>query len=416
MHTWSVAELGAALQRLVQGAYPAELWVQGELRNLRPSEREGKRNLFFDLVEPGAGLHGRSAATLRVTLWDEQRRSVNATLRAGGPVVKMDEGVEVRIRGRLQWSPRQGDLRFFMQAIDPVFTLGRLSEDRERLLADLAAKGLLRANGAQPMPALPLRVGLVTARGSAAEADVLRELEVSRLAFHVVAVDSLVQGPNAPAALVRGLRATTAANVDVIVVARGGGSRTDLACFDHPELARAIATCPVPVVTGVGHEIDRSVADEVAHTAAKTPTAAAAAVVALVRTSCDRLDRRWEDATSALGRHLEGERRVLDLAAERAARRTAGSLERAALRASERERTLVARAPAVVRRRRERLDDLDRHLRAVDPVRLLARGWSITRTADGRTVRRRADAGPGDLLVTSIADGELTSRVETVDG
>jgi exodeoxyribonuclease VII large subunit len=414
--TWSVTELGAELQRLLQAAYPAEIWVRGELRNLRPSARGGTRNLFFDLVEPGAGLHGKPAAALRVVLWDEQRRSVNATLTADGPAVKMDEGVEVRIRGRLQWWGRQGDLRFQMQAIDPVYTLGRLTADRERLLADLDARGLLRANAGRPMPPVPLRVGLVTARDSAAEADVLHELGTSGIGFHVLAADSLVQGPSAPAALVRALAAVSQRAVQVVVVARGGGSRTDLACFDHPDVARAIATCPVPVITGIGHEIDRSVADEVAHTAAKTPTAAAASLVARVREVHDQLDGRWAAVAGAVVHHLAAERRTIDVAAERAARRVASSLDRARERCRDRERTLTSVATSGLGRRAERLDQLERHLRALDPDRLLARGWSITRTADGRTVRSLADVGDGDLLRTTVADGELLSRAVPTSG
>src|SRR5690606_30731872 len=136
---------------------------------------------------------------------------------------------------------------------------------RAELLARLRAEGLLDRQAALALPPVPLRVGLVTSRGSAAEADFLDELARSGFAFHVIAVDVRVQGTGAPRAIARGIASAAARACDVLAVVRGGGARTDLAAFDQEVVARTIAACPTPVLTGVGHEIDRSVADEVAH-------------------------------------------------------------------------------------------------------------------------------------------------------
>ncbi len=432
--TWSVSELGSEVQRVVRAAFRSEIWVKGELRNLRSTERNGKRHLYFHLVQPGGGLHGRPDAAVGVVLWDEQRRQVNAALTAGGPVVKMDEGVEIRIRARVEWWRRSGDLRLVMQAIDPAFTIGRLAEDRERLLRELSASGLLRANAARAVPQLPLRVGLVTAEGSAAETDVFHELEASGFGFTVLAADAPVQGPLAPAAIARGIALLAARAVDVVVVARGGGARTDLAAFDHPLVARAIARCPVPVFCGIGHEIDRSVADEVAHTSAKTPTAAAAAVVELVRAACNRLDAQWSLVAQRIDEQLVRSTRQLDMVAERAAARVRSSLDRAASRCavleqrafaiadgrlraeSARLAAASARLPQLARGGLDRADDRLRHLQrtssALDPSRLLARGWSITRDGQGELVRSVTCLEPGDVLFTTLAGGTVESRVE----
>lgn len=434
---WSVAELGAELHRLVRGNFPAEVWVHGELRNLRTRERGNGRNLFFDLVEPGAGLHRKPDAAFRVVLWDDQRRDVNATLRAAGPTVKMDEGVELKIRAKVEWWRRTGDLRLVMQGIDPVFTLGRLAADRERLLRELDAAGLLHANRSRAMPVLPLRIGLVTAQGSAAEIDVLHELEASGLAFEVCAVDSPVQGPYAPPRVVLALATLATRAVDVILLVRGGGARTDLAAFDHPAIAHAIARSPVPVLTGVGHEIDRSVADEVAHTSAKTPTAAAACVVARARDAQASLDRRWALASAAALDHLAGSQRRLATVAERAATRSLASLQRAASRCGDHERRVTAAAERLLRQETRRLDRLaarvptlaagqleragerlahtERQVHALDPARLVARGWSITRDADGRVVRRATAVARGDHLTTTLAGGRVVSRAESIE-
>ena len=169
--TWSVPELGEAIGLRVRTAFPDELWVRGVIRNLNPSRRGG--TVWFDLVEPAAdGDLGRPpVATLSVVLFDTARRRVNARLTDAGGRVRMTDGTEVRVRARVTWYDRGGRLQLQMSDIDPAFTLGRLAADRDRLLRLLDGEGLLTRQAALPRPVLPLRLGLVTSRGSAAEHD-----------------------------------------------------------------------------------------------------------------------------------------------------------------------------------------------------------------------------------------------------
>ena len=160
------------------------------------------------------------------------------------------------------------------------------------MLRQLEAEGLLRANAVHELPEVPLRIGLVTSAASAAYHDFLDELDASGFAFRVGVCDVRVQGANAPRRVVWALRrlARIASAFDAVVLVRGGGSRADLAPFDSDDVARAIAAMPLPVLTGIGHEIDRSVADEVAHTASKTPTASAQVLIERVMEFVYRLD------------------------------------------------------------------------------------------------------------------------------
>ena len=166
-----------------------------------------------------------------------------------------------------------------MDQIDPSFTLGQLAVERERLLKQLFDEGLLEKNGLLQVPYVPLRVGLVTSIGSAAHADFITEISNSGFGFTVLEYDSRVQGENAAAEIVLGLEVLSSHNPDVIVLIRGGGSTADLSIFDSEIVARTIAELNLPVFTGIGHEIDRSVADEVAHSSFKTPTSCANALV-----------------------------------------------------------------------------------------------------------------------------------------
>ena len=233
-------------------------------------------------------------------------------------------------------------------------------------------------------------VGLVTSVGSAAHADFCTELERSGVGFTILERDARVQGEGSALDVAEGLRVVATHRPDVIALVRGGGSAADLATFDAEVVARTIAALDIPVFTGIGHEIDRSVADEVAHTAFKTPTACAAAIVASAREVLDDL--------LAL-------RTAIVVQAQRALTSASGRQDDLAVR-------LRRSAGAVLSRQDERLAALTDRLRALDPVAILARGWSITRTADGDLLRSATDVRSGDALETRLADGTVTSTVD----
>jgi exodeoxyribonuclease VII large subunit len=243
-----------------------------------------------------------------------------------------------------------------------------------------------------------------------------------------------VQGEGAESGIADGIERLGRHPLDVIVVIRGGGSRTDLATFDAEPVARAIAGAPVPVLTGLGHEIDRSVADEVAHTALKTPTACAVALVQRVEAYRSEVEARWSAIAIRAAAVLDHADTALVRTARHASRRTAAAVvvagqhldHRAERVRREAGRVLAAAGSAIVRdagRARaaagratdgagRRLEVLEARARALDPAVTLARGWSITRRADGGVVRSIDDVEPGDELRTTVADGELRSRVE----
>ena len=238
-HTWSVPEVNEWLTTTIAQAFPDDVWVEGEICNL---SRSARGHVYFTLIEPGDDRRSASSS-LSVTLFDWYRQKVNLALRRAGGAVRMEDGVRVRIRGHLELYAAKGQVQLRMIAIDPAFTLGDLAVQREKILAALAADGLLDANARIAVIDLPLRVGLVTSLGSAAHADFVHELDASGIGFELI--------------------------------------------------ARAIAASPIPVWTGIGHEIDRTVADEVAHTAFKTPTACAGALVERVRFASTQAERAW---------------------------------------------------------------------------------------------------------------------------
>jgi exodeoxyribonuclease VII large subunit len=378
--TFTVAELNADIGAVLGRAFPDELWVRGEIANL---SRPPSGHVYFDLVD--------ADCALSVTLWASDRQVVNAVLRRAGGAVRMTDGTEARIRVRVSWYTKRGQVSLRMLSIDTAYTLGRLAEARELLLQRLRAEGLLARQPALRLAPVPLTVGLITSDNSAAAHDFLRTLESSGFAWNVVLVDARVQGVEAETSVLRALEHLRGRRkpVDVVCLVRGGGARTDLAVFDSEAIARAIAAFPVPVLTGIGHEIDTTVADVVAYRRCLTPTACAGALVERVGAFCTR---------------LHDQRRSIARAALRAVDRSV--IERLAAQ-------LARQSPRVLDHATRTIDHVETRVRALDPARTLARGWSITRDSEGRLVRSTRDVVSGASLATTVADGVVRS---TVDG
>jgi exodeoxyribonuclease VII large subunit len=450
--TYRVSQLGHELHRFVAEAFAA-LWVGGEVQRPRAA-RSG--HLYFELVEKGPG--DEIVGKLDAVLWRRDHLRVKAGLRRVGTAI--EEGQTLRCFGSLDFFPAGGRVQLVVREVDPLFSLGALAQRRRATLEEMERLGLLGRNAALPLGEVPLRLGLVASRESAGAADFLETLRASGFAFVVRFVDARVQGAEAEAHLCAALawldrRARLRHDLDAVVLVRGGGARSDLAAFDSRRLALAISQSTVPVLTGIGHHVDRAVADEVAHQAFKTPTEAAEFLVRRVGASETRLAeatsrllraaghereralRRFERVSEGLrGAVRRAERdsaRVADVR-DRLARLARRRLERgereiaralAALAAAPRRRLVEAgksshalqarlqqAGPRRLRAEEPRLVALERLCRELDPARVLARGFSITRDASGRLVRRPADVRAGNLLVTQLADGSLTSRVQ----
>ena len=402
-HTWSVGDLCAAIRDTFSAVFPEEIWLEGEIVGLNVAS---SGHVYFDLIEPDS--EGSRVDKMSVALWKGRRQGVESVLARAeaGPLV---DGIRVRIRGELSFYAPQGRVQLLMTAIDPHHTLGQLAVDRERVLKSLSMAGLLDANSALKVPLVPLHVGLITSDGSAAYNDFVNEISLSPYPFRISLVHSAVQGAEAESGLIAAIETLGDVDVDVIAVVRGGGARTDLMAFDLESVATAVAKSTRPVLSGIGHEIDRSVVDEVAHTAFKTPTACAAALVQTVAafdqnldlsarrivnmavTSHDRASEAISYSVRAIG---DRARRTLDIKEERLA----------ALSSRLSDLGLMS-----IGRNSQRLDRISDLLRALHPDRILARGFSITRDRDGEIVRGQVPLG--STLVNETADSLITSTV-----
>jgi exodeoxyribonuclease VII large subunit len=450
--TYGVHELNSAIERALQDAFPQEIWIRGEIQGLARTRM--RRHWYFELVEKesaGDGIKSR----IPVALLQWNRGPVDRELR-DTPGFDLQDDLEVRIRCQVGYYAPWGKLQLIMVGVDPAFTLGRLAASRERTLRALAAEGLLERNARLLTPLVPQTLGLITSEGSAAYNDFIEEIGASAFAFRIRLIDARVQGAEMEPTILAALAHFARRPPDVVVIIRGGGSRADLAGFDSEAIARAIANMPVPVWTGIGHEIDSSVADAVAHRSFKTPTACAAALVGRVEEFLEYIDASCQGIMASARQQLEAQeaalghaarnfsrlarrsgrerRRQLQATCERLGREAGHSvrrhrqeLDRRMQRGLGAARLRLARSQAsvdsaalrltpgrlhpLIQRRLLILRGLARQLVALDPRRILSRGFSLSYAADGALIRSAGDLTAGSLLRSVFADGEATSTV-----
>jgi exodeoxyribonuclease VII large subunit len=348
------------------------VWVEGEVTELRRQERWA--SVFFTLKDPLEG------ACLGVSM----PRGRFDALR-----LDLTDGDRVHAYGRPELFEARGEFRLRALSLER-FGLGDHLAALERLKRKLADEGLFAAERKRPLPVLPRRIGLITGNDAAAKRDVLTAITTRFPPARVLVAETYVQGPRAAGAVVEALRALCREpQLDVLVVARGGGSFEDLLPFSDERLVRAIASCPVPVVTAVGHEQDTPLCDLAADARASTPSLAGRLVVPDLTQLLERLDRARSGLERGTRRTLERERQRVDRTHER-----------------------LARAPRLLLERgRARLEHAAGRLRALAPPATLERGYAIVRAGD-EIVRAGTAVSPGQRVDVELAEGGFGARVE----
>jgi exodeoxyribonuclease VII large subunit len=347
------------------------LWVEGEVTELRRSERWA--SVFFTLKDPGDG------SCLGVSMPRGQ---------FDGLRLDLADGDRVHAYGRAELFEAKGEFRLRALSLER-FGLGDHLAALERLKKKLAAEGLFAAERKRPLPLLPRRIGLVTGNDAAAKRDVLTVVTTRFPPANVLVAETYVQGPRAAGAVVEALGALCREGVDVVVIARGGGSFEDLLPFSDERLVRAIADCPVPVVSAVGHEQDTPLCDLAADVRASTPSVAGRLVVPDLIQLLERLDRSRAGLERGARRSLDRERQRLDRAHER-----------------------LRRAPRLlVERGRARLEQTAGRLRTLSPQATLERGYAIVRAKDA-IVRSARGLETGERVEVELGEGGFGARVE----
>ena len=351
----------------------SDLWVKGEVSNFK---RHSNGHWYFSLKD--------AAGQLPAVVWARDTRRIPAP---------PDEGMSVFARGTLSLWAGQGKLQFIVHALEAEGA-GLWQKAFEALKAALDAEGLTAQARKRPLPLYPRHVAVITSGDGAAWRDIQAVVRRRHAGVHLTLIPAVVQGELAPASLVQALdRLARWGEAEVAIIGRGGGSREDLWAFNHESVARAVAACPIPVISAVGHETDFTITDYVADLRAATPSVAAEQAVPelealreTVRSLGGRLSDALEDRVDRQGRRLRGHADGLRL-----------------------------RATRVVERRRARVERVAGRLEALSPLGVLARGFAVARAADGRALARRDAFTVGEAFELLLTDGRVIARTESIE-
>lgn len=388
-----VSQLLTGLSRLLEDQV-GRLWVMGEVSNLH---RAGSGHVYFSLKD--------ELGQVRAVLFRSAARRVPFELEAG---------TEIVVYADVSVYAARGDLQLVVRHVEPV-GLGALQLAFEQLRGRLEAEGLFDEEHKRPLPRFPRLLGVVTSPGGAAVRDVIEVAAQRFPATPILISPTRVQGEGAERQIARALDRVTSLpgceEVDVVLLVRGGGSFEDLTAFNSEVVARAIAACPVPVVCGVGHEVDVTIADLVADARAPTPSAAAARALPDRTALKSNLARDWRRLAAA-GRAILGEARRR-LAREREALRVLAPTARLAsqrVRLTIAIRGLTREGQGGIARRRARLEGVVGRLDSLSPLAVLSRGYAmVRRERDGLIVRRTQEAPAGERLRIRVAEGEIAA-------
>jgi exodeoxyribonuclease VII large subunit len=438
---WTVKDLISAVRTAVEREY-TDVFVEGEISNFRPAE---SGHLYFTLKEDGA--------QMRVVMFRSQARLLK---------FKPTDGMAVIARGRITVYEPRGELQLSAEYLEPKGA-GALQIAFEQLKQKLASEGLFDQARKKAIPALPRRIGVVTSPRGAAIRDIVNIVQRRHRGLNVLIYPAQVQGEAAPGEVSAGIRYfNRARNVDVIMVARGGGSIEDLAAFNHEGLARVAAASELPLISAIGHETDFTILDFVADLRAPTPSAAAELVIESqhqleerVRTLRQRLTRasryqllmarqrltqlaqhgafaRMRDLigrrqqrldelvfrlAGAERRRLQEYRSRLDVATSRVRhhdlRRTLAAMRRELVT---RGSALVSAARADLMRRRARVEAISGRLEALSPLNILERGYALVFDAKGNLIKDASQAKAGDEIRARVSRGEIDATVKKTRG
>lgn len=388
----TVSELTYRLKQLIErDPFMVNLWVRGEVSNLRLSP---SGHFYFTLKDTQAGIRCVAFRSYRV----EQPA--------------LTDGAEVIVRGAVGVWERDGVYQLYVREVFPAGT-GAVYLSLERLKKKLAAEGLFHPSRKRRIPPFPRCIGIVTSPSGAVLRDMLSILGRRGFSVRVILVPVLVQGEGAPGDIARGIaRLNRLKGVDLAIVARGGGSAEELFAFNTEEVARAIFASEIPIVSAVGHETDVTISDLVADLRAPTPSAAIEMVIPS--------RRELYDAVSSLAGRMEraAKRRIADLrnrvkvlASARVFRVPEEQLERYVEEVRELEKSLIFAFRKLIEKKVERVCCLDQKLEALNPYRVLERGYALCYDEVGSLVVRASQVQPGDVLVVQLSTGSLRCRV-----
>ncbi len=427
----TVSQLNLYIKEVLNMGFPSGVWVCGEIQGF--NRNRDKAHVFFELCEKDP-VSKDVLARIGLVIFSGRKAYIEQVLKSAENAFSLKDDIEVKFLCKVDFYPPHGAVRLIVESIDPIYTLGKIAQEKQRLIALLREKGTLDKNKQLALPLVPLQLGLITSYDSAAYNDFISELQLSGYAFKVFCRNTLMQGKAASVDVCQALdELSQIKSLDAIVITRGGGSIADLSCFDSQQIAQKIADLPVPVFSGIGHEINITITDLSAHTYAKTPTAIAQFIVDLINNFLETMQVKTQTIIKKASECLSQEKRrlknnALDIQAatndflkqhhiglirrqEQLKEKPLQFLERTALTNLASQTALKKDILNYFKQESLRLTNFLRLIKVASPEKTLQRGFSISRLADGKLLRSVKQVQTNDQLTVEVFDGKINSVV-----
>ncbi len=426
--SFTVTQYMTSLKRKIEET-PA-VWVRGVITQITR-----KPNIMYLTVADFEEGNVKPIAVINLSCFAGRFAAIQAKIQDCGQPFELKDQLKVSFLIKAELYIPYGKLQAQILDIDPVYTVGELALTKQAILKRLALEGLLEKNKELQLAEVPLRVGLITGEGTAAYKDFTTKLEESPFRFTVVTAYAKMQGPETEPTILAALeKLAEDDSLDVVCIVRGGGSKTDLNFFDSEALCRAVANYHIPVFTGIGHEIDKSLLDEVSYQYCITPTDTAKRLVDRVLDAYSKMMQTIQDIAVGARETISENKQELSSLGNRLQQKVSGRIQKEKMQLALCGNNMQKELQYILRGEKERLDrnteglrqgtrkilDLEKSrfnlfeakVNGADPQNILAKGYSLTLDASGKFIRSATQLKTGDKLTTRFNDGEVTSVVQ----
>ena len=410
----TVSQLNGQIKQALNNAFRAGVWVYGEIYrydlDVVKAESRPYGQVYFELVEQDPVTKERKAA-ISAVIWGDDRIKIYEKMSAVVSGLVLKDGLQIKAKCFVDFYPPQGKVQLRISDIDPEYTVGKMAIEKKLLLEKLQATGLLNKNKQIEIPTVPLNVGLITSVGSAAYNDFADELKKSGYGFKIYVCDARMQGPDLENEVRQAIATLEKYPIDVLAIVRGGGSASDLMGFDKEGVAVAIANSSKPVLTGIGHQIDRTVADEVANRSFKTPTATAQFIVEQVRI--------FEEETENLFTHILEEKDIFLANQFERLKNISKEVKSFSLLFTQElgnnieqvKEKIMWVTEKLFETRYSRLDEWERLANSKKPQNVLKMGFSLLYDSENKIVKSIKNISVGSKMTVELRDGKIGGAV-----
>lgn len=432
---YTILELNNTVRGVIKSGFPEYIWVCGEIKDLRASK--DRRHIYFDLIQKHPKAN-EIIAKVGVAIFQGRKPRIFKRIEETDGAFELKNDIEVKFLCEIDLYPKSGQYNLIVVDIDPVYTLGKFAQNRQKIIEELKRKGLVEKNKILPLPLVPLDIGLITSFGSAAYYDFISELKATGYGFKIFVFDAHMQGKLVQKEVREALEFfnNLTKKPDLIVITRGGGSSADLSWFDNKLIAYSIVASKFPVICGLGHEINTTITDLVAHTSLKTPTKVAQFLVEKIEAFLEQIEyfekeiRDYSDSMIEKGKKdlrstaIEFESAVLKYFRDHRSHLAESKINclnfsRYIMNYKKREisdslKFLKLSAGDFLKKNYQAINYAQEKINLLNPENILKRGYSIT-LKDSKALKDAASLSKGDIIKTVFFKGRAVSSVQSTE-